>query len=793
MSTTQQGRMMSIATPLGEDFLLINKLSATEALSELFKYDVELLHAETESGNQPTVVDISKILGKPVVITITQRDGTVRYFNGIVNSFSQGNRDKRFSYYYATIVPQVWLLTQKSQSRIFQHLSVPDILKKVFDGLEIDWKLQGTFNARNYCVQYRETDFAFASRLMEEEGIYYYFEHTAEKHKMVIANTPQQHLDCPSKSNIPFFLDVEDQEDWISSISKWLIDYKLQSGMVKFRDYHFELPTTKFDSEQPTIEEVAGNKILEIYDYPGGYARKYDGVDKGGGERPSDVQKVHEDKTQTAKTRMQELDAQYRTINGMSDCCSLTAGYRFKMFNHPNNDLNTQYTLVWVTHEIEQSPHYISGEELKNPYRNSFNCILHTTPFRPPQITPKPAVQGSQTAVVVGPSGEEIFTDKYGRVKVQFHWDREGEYDSNSSCWLRVAQSWAGKKWGMMFIPRIGMEVIVDFFEGDPDQPVITGCVYNAETMPPYTLPDEKTKSTIKSDSSKGGGGFNELRFEDKKGSEQIFIHAEKDIDLRVKNDRRELVRRDRHLIVERDKRERTKRDTHLIVDRDSIEKIKRDYYLKIDGKEAIEVAGSLSLKVGGNVAEEFGANHAVKISGSQTITANMIVLEGQSGITLKVGGNFITISSAGIQIQGTMVMINSGGAALAGVPGTLVPPIDPAEAEIADNADPGSKAPTYKNQRAQQTKLERLKTNAPSHKPTAIQNKEKDSWIEIELVDEDGIAVPGEEYLVTLPDGQTVASGTLDEKGRARVESIDPGNCKITFPKLDGRSWNKK
>jgi type VI secretion system secreted protein VgrG len=786
--------MMNISTPLGEDYLLINKLSASEALSDLFRIDVELLHEEKEAGSEPTLVDIQKILGKAVVITITQRDGTTRHFNGIVNNFSQGNRDERFSYYYATIVPSLWLLTQRHQSRIFQHMSVPDILKKVFEGLEVEWKIQGTFNPRNYCVQYRETDFAFASRLMEEEGIFYYFQHTDETHKMIVGNTPQHHLDCPSKKDLPFFLEVKDEEDWVSSVGTWRVDYKLQSGKVSFRDFHFELPTTKIDGEQPTIQEVAGNQKLEIYDYPGGYARKYDGVDKGGGDRPADVQKVHEDKTQTVKTRMQELDAQFRTINGMSDCCSLTAGYRFKLDKHPNKDFNKQYTLVSVSHQIEQSPDYISDEEVSNAYGNSFSCIEFATPFRPPQKTPKPVVQGSQTAVVVGPSGEEIFTDKYGRVKVQFHWDREGEYDSNSSCWLRVAQSWAGKKWGMMFIPRIGMECIIDFFEGDPDQPVITGCVYNAEMMPPYKLPDEKTKMTIKSDSSKGGQGFNELRFEDKKGSEQIFIHGEKDIDIRIKNDRRELVRRDRHLIVERDKRERVKRDTHLIVDRDSIEKIKRDYHLKIEGKVSQEITKTYSRKISDNVTEEFGKDFQIKTSGKQKMSADTIVLEATTGITLKVGSNFITINNSGIQISGTpSVMINSGGAALVVPPAQLTAPIDPMEAEIADNADPGSKAPTYKNQRAQQTKLEQMKTNAPSHKPSSVQNKDKKSWIEIKLVDEDGVPVAGEEYLVTLPDGQTVASGTLDDKGKARVENIDPGNCKITFPRLDGRSWNKK
>ncbi len=219
---------------------------------------------------------------------------------------------------------------------------------------------------------------------------------------------------------------------------------------------------------------------------------------------------------------------------------SITAGYRFKLFDCPNNDQNGQYVITSARHEAEQNPSYVSNEEIEKPYLNNFTCIAYgkgAPPFRPQQKVAKPIIYGSQTAFVVGPAGEEIYTDKNGRVKVQFHWDREGEANSNSSCWVRVSQAWAGKEWGAMFVPRIGMEVIVHFLEGDPDQPIITGCVYNAGAMPPYTLPDEKTKSTIKINSSKGGGGFNEIRFEDKKGSEQIFIHGEKNMDVRVKND----------------------------------------------------------------------------------------------------------------------------------------------------------------------------------------------------------------------------------------------------------------
>jgi type VI secretion system secreted protein VgrG len=666
--------MMSIATPLGEDFLLIDHLSGTESLSSLFEYKLKLFHEETEAGEKPTIIDTTKILGQNVAISIMQRDGTSRIFNGMVNWFAHGNRVERFTHYFATVVPNVWVLKKRLQSRIFQQMTVPDILKKIFNGFNVSWEIQGTFHQRNYCVQYRETDFAFASRLMEEEGIFYYFEHTDQTHKMIVANTPQSHYDCPFKTNIPFAIRVEDDEDFISSVRVWQLSQQVDSGKVTLWDHHFELPGKKLEAEKLARPDIKASPEFEVYDYPGGFARKYDGIDKGGGEQASELQKVFTDNKKAAEIRMQGIDADYKVIRGEADCCSMTAGYRFKLVSHPSDEFNALYTLVSVKHEIQQSPDYTSGEENSDSYKNEFACIPNTVPFRPRPATPKPLMRGSQTAIVVGPAGEEIFTDKYGRVKVQFHWDREGKNDSASSCWVRVAQSWAGKKWGTMFIPRIGMEAIVDFLEGDPDQPIITGCVYNAETMPPYALPDQKTKTTLKSDSSPGGGGFNELRFEDKKGSEQIFIHGEKDIDVRIKKDSREWIGNERHLIVVKDK----------------LEKIGGDKHLKVLGDKNEQVDGTVSLKAGQDLQEKVGQKYALDAGQEVHIKAGMnLVLESGTTLTLKVGGNFININSGGIFIKGTMVMINSGGAAGSGAGAS---PEAPKEAKEADKADPGAR-----------------------------------------------------------------------------------------------------
>jgi type VI secretion system secreted protein VgrG len=675
MATTQDGRLMSISTPLGKDFLLINRFKANEALSELFQIDIELLHEEDTADYSPTTIAPNSLIGQAVTIYIEASDGSQREFTGIVNKFSQGNRDVRFSYYYISVVPHVWLLTQKAQSRIFQQISVPDILKKVFSGFQVKYELQEAYEQRNYCVQYRETDFDFASRLMEEEGIFYFFEHKDGQHQMIIGDTPQSHRDCPGKSTIPFFVNVGDQDDFIGAINTFLSDYQLQTGKVTLWDHNFQLPTNRLELEQPSRFSYGDSQKLELYDYPGGYARKYDGIDKGGGEQAGELNKVFNDRQKTVKNMIESFDAQVTTTTAKSDCCSITAGFRFTLSQHPNAAANKQYTILRATHEAEQNPSYVSNEGVTDPYTNSFKCILHgagAPTFRPRRTTPKPSILGSQTAVVVGPAGEEIFTDKYGRVKVQFNWDRDGKINESSSCWVRVAQTWAGNKWGTMFIPRIGMEVLVHFLEGDPDQPIITGCVYNPQTMPPYTLPDEKTKSTIKSNSSKGGNGFNEFRFEDKKGSEQIFIHAEKDEDIRVKHDAKEFIGHDRHLIVEHDQYEKVNKDKHLQVTGDHNEKI----------------GGKMSVKVGMDLQEKVGMNYAVDAGTSVHIKAGMsAVIEAGVSLTMKVGGNFVNINPAGVTISGTMVLINSGGAAGSGAGCNPDPPKDPLE---ADKAEPG-------------------------------------------------------------------------------------------------------
>src|SRR5262245_6525821 len=739
--------------------------------------------------SEKSTIDFSQIVGKKATIKIALEGGKFRHINGLINAFTQAgstqvqvsNQTVMLASYTATLVPWLFMLGYTSDCRIYQEKTAPEIIEAIFkenNFSDFALRLQGSFRKREYCVQWNETDLNFVLRLMEEEGIFYFFEHEESKHTLVLANQPSDFKPSP--------LDVTARYENIEGagrrediITEWTIRHQVRPGKYEVKDFNFEKPT------QNLTATVTGKdpRNFEMRYYPGEYTTMDEGETLAG-------------------IRMQEEAAPTVVADGASTCRGFVPGFRFDLKGHYRRDLNDKsYVLTSVQHRSDQGSNYLTSDRTPGEqiYSNQFQCIPHPTPFRPARVTPVPQVRGTQTAIVVGPSGEEIFVDKYGRVKVQFHWDREGEYNDKSSCWIRVAHPVAGKKWGVYTVPRIGQEGVVDFLNGDPDQPIIVGSVYNAESMPPYTLPDEKTKSTFKSYSSKGGSGFNEFRFEDKKGSEQVFLHGEKDIDIRVKNDRREWIGRDRHLGVKRDRKELVERDEQTVVKRDRVEEITRDHHLKVKGKQAFEITGSHSLKVSGAVAHKFDQNHSEETAMNYYLKAGVnVVIEAGAGLTIKPGSNFITINAAGIQLQGTMVMINSGGAALSGSPGQLVPPTAPAEAEIADNADPGSKEPTYKNQRQAAVAglapaaavAAQAAAQARSHDPTSEENKEKKSWIEIEMVDEQDKPVSGEKYRITLPDGTTIDEGTLDEKGCARIENIDPGSCKITFPNLDQDAW---
>jgi type VI secretion system secreted protein VgrG len=522
--------------------VLITAFSGTEKLSRLYRFTMDLV----APADAPLKFDA--VLGQPAVVAIDQAAGQTRFVHGIVNRLSQGRRDNRFVFYRAELVPPLWLLTKTTRSRIFQQTPVKDILAEVIGDLyDPRFTLDATYHERNYCAQYRETDFAFLSRLMEEEGIYYYFTHTDTEHGLVIADTPRGHDPLPDDATL-VYQDDNIQRPTEGRIVRWDKAQEMRTGAFIFTDHNFELPTNPLDATEKLADAAkAGtvdhqlvlggtDKAAEV-DHPAGYARWTDGIAQGGAERAGDLENLFDDNKRVAKVRMEQELVGALQIDGAGTYPRLTPGHKFTLTEH--FDANGEYVVTAVTHAARCGIGD-SGEAVQFEYENEFASIPAAIPFRPAWETPRPVVKGTQTAVVIGgDDDEEIDPDKYGRVKVVFRWDPAGPRGLDSSCWVRVAQFWAGKQWGAQFIPRVGDEVVVAFLEGDPDCPLIIGSVYNADNMPLYDLPKNKTQSGIKTHSSPGGdgGNYNEIKFEDKKGQELFSLHAERNMSTTVEVD----------------------------------------------------------------------------------------------------------------------------------------------------------------------------------------------------------------------------------------------------------------
>jgi type VI secretion system secreted protein VgrG len=661
MVFTQKNRPLSVKTPLGDDELLLVGFSGHEGISHLFDYSLDLI------AKNETSIPFENLLAKKVTVSLETTKAQKRFFNGVVRRVSQGHRDATFTSYRMEVVPQFWLLTKKIQCRIFQQKTVPEILKSVLDGLDVVFQIQGTFAPREFCAQYRESDFNFASRLMEEEGIFYFFKHSDGNHQMIVSNVPQSHPDLdPATLVYEEMTGGTRKEDCIHS---WEKAQEVRSGKVTLWDHCFELPQKHLETEKLIVESFKAGKIehkltdssknLEIYDYPGGYAKRFDGINKSGGDQPAQLEKVFQDNGRTAGIRIQEEAVGAVLIQGTGNCRNLTAGFKFSLQKHFNAD--GKYVLTGVDHSATLSGQFLSGEPGEFNYSNGFRCLPGDVVFRPARLTTKPTIEGSQTAVVVGPPDEEIFTDKYGRVKIQFHWDRQGKNDAESSCWVRVATPWAGKQWGAIHIPRIGQEVVVDFLEGDPDRPIIIGSVYNAEMMPPYSLPDNRTQSGIKSRSSLQGGpaNFNEFRFEDKKGSEEVFLHAEKNSVFETENDRTEWVGHDEGIKVDNDRNEKVGNNETIKIGKDQTESVGKDRTIDVGTNDSLKVGQKLVIDAGQEITIKTGASKIVmKSDGTIEIDGISITIQGSKSIDNK--GALITSDASGIHtIKGSLVKIN--------------------------------------------------------------------------------------------------------------------------------------
>ncbi len=848
------------------DRFQVIRYRGTEGLCQLYRFEIELVTTDTQ-------VAFDDVVGKAAVLsinTITEE----RWFHGIVSRFEMTNQTEGQTYFRVELVPGIWLLTHRYNSRIFQNKTVKDIISDVltsagFASDRFRFTLQGSYQPREYCVQYRETDHNFISRLMEEEGIWWYFEQTKDSHVLVMADSTAAYKPIDGDAKLPFVPPTGLSHE-VEHVFRFRLGQAVRPGAVVLNDFNFKNPPLKLEVHGDGGRDAG----LEFSDYPGEYVEQSAG-------------------TNLAKIRMEEFEASRTVGIGQSNSCRIATARTFELSEHPCDTLNVSYLLTTVTHQGKQATlrastggdgrssildgrvhqsllaarnnenetirelaeallqiasrfkggdatahralshwMYHAGQvsrdlanvaaaagsspmeaiSLRNliedvaqnslidydapVYECRFECIPAAVSFRPPRLTPWPVMRGTQTARVVGPQGEEIHTDEYGRVKVQFNWDRVGKFDDKSSCWIRVAQAMAGGNYGILFLPRVGQEVVVDFLEGDPDKPLIVGRVYNADQMPPYKLPDEKTKSVIKTQSSTGGGGTNEIRFEDLKDKEQLFLQAQRQMDTRVKADHFHTIGGSYHVQVGGDNkgeyRELVEKAKQVHVKGEVRTWTVGDESHKVDGKVSIQVQGTHSTGVGGDVVEKFDGNHKEDVAITFACKAgNGIKLEAGSGIELKCGGSSIVLTPSAIFIVGgPTVNINSGSGPPVSPPGcSATTPQTAEDPTAADSSQPG-KDVRYSGGGELVSLAASAEVAGHEWEPEEAPEQEPGTWIDIELLDEEGLPVPSERYHVVDSKGKEY-DGTLDSKGRARV-LVAPGDCKVTYPNLDAEAWER-
>jgi type VI secretion system secreted protein VgrG len=614
---TQKNRSISIKTPLGEDKLLLTRFTYSDALNALFTMTADLL-----STDQSIAFD--QIVGHPVTISMDLAGGSKRYFHGIVASFVQAGRAVGSAVYHASIVPWLAHLANVSDCQIFQNESIPDIVSKVikkagFTDIQVD--LTGSYSPLEFCVQYRETNLHFVSRLLEKAGICYYFKHEESRHVLVLTDQVSKHAPYSGYETIPY-REAETTGSLLEVIKGWTLSMQARTVRFAQTDFDFKRPKVDLKVVSP-VSRSHGLADFEQFDYPGEYVAAADGE-------------------QYAKARIEAIQSQHEIVTGQASCRGLATGCTFKLSDHPRADQNREYLLTDLALHFDAdgfSSGGGGGVQATNgeAFGCSFSAMPTTQQYRPERTILKTLIVGPQTAIVTGPAGEEIHTDEHGRVKVHFHWDRYGKYDDASSCWVRVSQLWAGKGWGGMHIPRIGQEVIVEFLEGDPDRPIITGRVYNGDETPPYALPANKNISTIKSESTKGGNGFNEVKMDDTKGSELLHIRAEKDRTVLVKNDNSETVSHDESIDIGNDLKT----------------KIGKNCTTTVGENQTVEIGKKLSVKAGEEISFVCGsASITMKKDGKIEITG--------VDITVKSGGGKLNIDTGGIiTVKGPMVKIN--------------------------------------------------------------------------------------------------------------------------------------
>jgi type VI secretion system secreted protein VgrG len=654
-----ENRKLRLKGPLGPKKMILVRADISEKMSALTETDIQFISPDHN-------LKMADIVGQRMSLELDDEEGNTRYWHGYCISCAFEGRMGGQGLYRAEVRPWPWFLTLHADCRIFQEKSALEVIKAIFSDRgfsDIRDKTSASYKKREYLVQYRETDYDFVCRLMEEEGIYYYFTHDSSKETLVLADGAGAHKPLKDAAVIRFVYEEDGaigggnasfkrEEDHIYA---WRSNEQVTTGKVSLTDYDFKKPTTDLKALTAIPKGKHSHKEIEIYDYPG----IHDTADFG--------------KTRS-RVRAEALAAQYKRTWGKCNVRHMAVGGTFKLKEHPRTDFNTEYLVLGVKHKLQietdedkdgqttarpdDSPgtrHTGPQQERRESYESTFTVQLKSEPFRAPLATPRPIIPGVQTAVVTGPSGDEIYTDKYGRIKVQFHWDRDGKKDEKTTCFIRVAQSMSGQGWGMFHVPRIGQEVVVQFEEGNPDRPIVTGMLYNDAKKHPFDLPANMTQHGIKSNSTKGGGGFHELVFEDKKDAEFIRLQSEKDYKETIKNNAEISIG-----FEKKDPGDLTQKIYH-----NKTEELETgDYSFKVkDGLQVVDIAKTNSVKIGESETVKIGKDKTDEIGTNYTVkVGDTLEVEASTKIRLKVGGSSIEISSSEIKIKAATITVEASG-----------------------------------------------------------------------------------------------------------------------------------
>ncbi len=813
--------------PHAEADLAVTRLTGREELSAPYAFDVEF-HAR---GGEP--LELADLLGAEALVTLRGAGGAERVVHAIAWSVELAGLGAGRAWYRARLVPSVQRLEHVRRSRVFQSLSLLEIVQKVLKEGKVEHRadLAGSYAKREMVLQYRESDLAFVSRLLEEEGVFWFFEHSADGHVLVLADAPDRFVPVAGKAELPYRVTARvgsvDDDEHVEALE---VARRVRSGKVLLQDYDFLRPALAL---QGTAQAGGAPAGLERDEYPGGFAQP-----AAGGR--------------LAKVRLEEARRPALTVAGRTNCVRLLPGVTFEVVDHPDGSMNQRLHVVGASHAADQA-RGAGGSAGSHDYRCSFEALEASLPVRPSRRTPRPSAR-LETATVVGPGGEEIHPDEHGRIKVRFRWDREGPGDDKASCWIRLAQAWAGAGWGASFVPRVGQEVLVRFLEGDPDRPLVVGAVYNGQAPTPVPLPDDKTRSALRSDSSLGGGGYNELRYEDRAGAEEVLLHAQKDERIEVRNDKAQSVRGNETLEVGKDRSREVKANQALAVTGDDGAVVGGNQTLTVAGDRRSEVVGSHQESVakaaadtvgalqGVSVAlasaETVGAVAALTVGAAYAVTAGGVLSTAVGGLlSREVGGEHLELvgalrdervgKDATAQVQGDFAQEVGENASLSTV-GDHQETVDgEVGVEVAQGArwtakefalEAQSKLTVVVGGKAVLTvdssgnvklgvgkllvdgntltlkgsKIEQGGSGSEASASASV-NKLKPSkgdkaFVEISMKDQDGNPLPNELFKVEFPDG-TVKEGRTGGSGKAWVPGAKEGKVKLGFPALDQKS----